>query len=482
MKQLTLSMPLIALFFLGGYIYVSGQSLTYPIVDTDVDDFYDNSSMISAPSSGQSFYGQDASYSGNQPSYTDNGDGTVSDNVTGLMWQQEMGDKITYSAAFSTAGAMTLGGHSDWRVPSIKELYSLILFSGRVLGENAMDMFIDTIYFEQPIGAVSLGEREIDAQTWSSTEYAGLTMVGDETVFGVNFVDGRIKGYPKFSPPASSNGATMYFRMVRGNTSYGINNLSDNNDGTISDSSTGLMWQQNDDGITRDWQDALVYAEGLTLNGYSDWRLPNAKELQSIVDYTRCPDVTNSASIDPLFGATSFNDPDGDPGQYGYYWTGSPHKDGPNPYSTAVYIAFGEAQGEMNNNLMDVHGAGSQRSDPKTGSINNYPQYHGPQGDVRYVFNYVRAVRDLGTATGLNDTDKQDFQIYPNPALGLFKCSSDSPIKEISLFSFDGKRVAYLTPMDKLVEVSVAKLPAGVYSATIITNKSYVVKKVVVVK
>jgi hypothetical protein len=94
-----------------------------------------------------------------------------------------------------------------------------------------------------------------------------------------------------------------------------------NGNGTITDNVTGLMWQQADDGITRDWENSLSYCEGLSLGGHIDWHLPNAKELHSIVDYSRCPDVTSSASIDPLFSCTSFIDPYGNPGQYGYYWT-----------------------------------------------------------------------------------------------------------------------------------------------------------------
>ena len=49
----------------------------------------------------------------------------------------------------------------------------------------------------------------------------------------------------------------------------------------------------------------------------------------------------------------------------------------------------------MNGNLLDVHGAGCQRSDPKSGDINDYPQYFGPQGDVQYVYNFVRGVRNI---------------------------------------------------------------------------------------
>ena len=367
---------------------------TYKIVDTGVETFYSNLTIISKPLESDDFYGQDAHYLGNDPSYTDNADGTITDNVTGLMWEKEMGEKITFEEAFSKAEALDKGGFDDWRVPSIKELYSLILFTGRVQGATAVEFFIDTTYFIQPLGDTNLGEREIDAQTWSSTEYVGLTMKGDETIFGVNFVDGRIKGYPKYDP-RTGLAKKMYFRMVRGNTGYGKNDFIDNGDSTVSDLATGLMWQKADDGIARDWQESLEYAEDLNLGSYDDWRLPNAKELQSIVDYSRSPQTTGTAAIDPVFETSERFDPDGNSGQYPYFWTSTTHLDGMNPYSGAVYIAFGEGQGKMNGMLMDVHGAGCQRSDPKSGNVSDYPQFFGPQGDVRYVYNYVRCVRDI---------------------------------------------------------------------------------------
>ena len=396
---------------------LKSQTITYPIVETRVVEFYNNTAVISQPSAGQPFYGQDATYLGNIPSYTNNGDGTISDNISGLIWQQDMGAKISYTNAFIKADTLTLGGFSDWRVPTLKELYSLILFTGRVNGEIAIKRFIDSVYFNQPLGDTTIGERLIDAQTWSATQYKSTTMNGDSTVFGVNFIDGRIKGYPKYQPGSGNTiPKTMYFRMVRGNSNYGTNNFMDNANGTISDTATGLMWQQADDGIERDWENALSYAENLVLASYSDWRLPNAKELQSIVDYTRCPAVTNSAAIDPLFSTTMISDPDGNSGQYPYFWTSTAHLDGINPYTAAVYIAFGKAQGKMNNVLMDVHGAGAQRSDPKTGNQANYPSYFGPQGDVRYVFNYTRCVRDISSTTSINNPKTgNEFQIYPNP-------------------------------------------------------------------
>ncbi|WP_217447498.1 hypothetical protein [Maribellus comscasis] len=58
---------------------------SYTIVGTNQTTFYDDFDVISTPAVGEPFYGQDASYSSKEPDYTDNGDGTITDNLTGLM-------------------------------------------------------------------------------------------------------------------------------------------------------------------------------------------------------------------------------------------------------------------------------------------------------------------------------------------------------------------------------------------------------------
>ncbi len=369
----------------------------YPVVDTSQTNFYSDTQDISQPNIEETFYGQDASYIINSPSYTNNNDGTVTDNVTGLIWQQTMGHKLSYEEAFIQAKSLSLGGHNDWRVPTIKELYSLIQFTGKVKMTTAIEPFIDVRYFKQPIGDSSKGERQIDAQTWSSTKFVGKTMGKDETIFGVNFVDGRIKGYPLYSP-SDQKPNKMYFRFVRGNSAYGKNSFQQKNNETVVDLATGLMWQKADSLEGMDWQEALQYAENLTLDGYDDWRLPNAKELQSIVDYSRSPDTSNSPSIDPVFETSRIVNEDGRK-DFPYYWTSTTHLDGPMPQASAVYIAFGRALGKMHGRIMDVHGAGSQRSDPKTGNATS----RGPQGDYVRVKNFVRVVRG---GTGQADPDK----------------------------------------------------------------------------
>ena len=75
----------------------------YPVVDTGQLGSYDERGDMVAPKRGDAFYGQDGQYAGAQPSYKDNGDGTVSDLVTGLMWTQDPGEKMTLSEASENA-------------------------------------------------------------------------------------------------------------------------------------------------------------------------------------------------------------------------------------------------------------------------------------------------------------------------------------------------------------------------------------------
>ncbi len=382
------------------------STITYPIVDTGQTVCYNNSAAISAPSSGSDFYGQDAQYNGNQPSYTDNGDGTVTDNVTGLMWQKGLPEgKYSQSVCQTYADTCTLAGYTDWRLPTIQELYSLILFSGKtMMTEDQCIPYIDTDAFDFRFGGTVISdERIIDAQYATSTIYKGTTMGGNVTMFGVNFVDGRIKGYPV--------NKDFEVKVVRGRSDYGTNDFSDNNDGTITDLATGLMWDQAGSSEGMGWKEAFAWTQKKNSEnylGHNDWRLPNAKELQSIVDYERSLSYTNSAAISPLFNVPVIVD-EGGGANYPFYWASTTHCDGPYP-DRGVYVCFGEALGWMqdfsgNYILQDVHGAGAQRSDPKIGDPDDYPYGNGPQGDVIRIYNYVRLVRDAD----LNTTTPVEF-------------------------------------------------------------------------
>ena len=60
--------------------------------------------------------------------------------------------------------------------------------------------------------------------------------------------------------------------------------FTDNGDGTVTDDNTGLMWQQGEGG-QKTWEDAISYCENLSIAVYTDWRLPDKNELNSIIDY-----------------------------------------------------------------------------------------------------------------------------------------------------------------------------------------------------
>jgi PKD repeat protein len=383
----------------------------YVIVDTGQTNCYGTTGTpITCPSPGQTFYGQDSQVAGNQPAYRNNGDGTISDLNTGLMWVQARGAKIAWESARTNATNCTVGGYNDWRMPTIKELYSLIQFTG-ANGQGFTNTvgyipFIDTNYFGFAYGSGIGDERVIDCQDWSATKYVSTTMNSDATVFGVNFADGRIKGYPQYvynSGCACTTNNLLYVRYVRGNPSYEINKLVNNGDGTISDKATRLMWSRNDSGTGLNWTNALAWVQAqnaVNYLGHNDWRLPNAKELQSIVDYTRSPATTASAAISPVFNCTGITNEANVP-DFPFYWASTTLLTGPGK-GDGVYVCFGRAMGYMNSTWVDAHGAGAQRSDSKSGSLSDYAYapygYYSPlapQADAVRLHNYVRLVRDI---------------------------------------------------------------------------------------
>jgi hypothetical protein len=130
----------------------------------------------------------------NPEGYTDNQDGTVSDKVTGLMWQQTISSAtFAQAAAVQYCPTLTLGGHSDWRLPSIIELASLIDFS--VPGTTV-----------NPVGAISGGAfpNTPAASFWSAN--VEIDTLGG-AYFSVNFADG--------STNAQGSGVADYVRCVR---------------------------------------------------------------------------------------------------------------------------------------------------------------------------------------------------------------------------------------------------------------------------
>jgi hypothetical protein len=359
---------------------------SYPIVGTSQTGCWDGTgNKITAPALSAAFYGQDSQFAHTTPVYTKSSDGlTVKDEVTGLTWQKSHDTGTYYWAASQTVAdklnSQKFGGFSDWRLPTIKELYSL-------WNASSGWPYINTAYF-----TITYSSEEDLSHTifWSSDKYTGVMgnvsgeTPGSELAFGVNFGTGHIKSY------SISVGPKHFIRCVRGNLAYGVNLFQNNGNGTISDLATGLMWQQTDNGSGMDWEHALTYAQTQNKTnylGHNDWRLPNTKELQSIVDYTRSPYATNPANVGPainaMFSSTSILN-DGGKADYPYYWTSTSAMSIANStYPSAWYVAFGQAEDGKGEN---IHGAGAVRFDKKTVGTG--------QGEER-VLNYVRLVRTI---------------------------------------------------------------------------------------
>lgn len=317
--------------------------------------------------------GQDGMVLNADAAYRLPGDGTVVDPMTGLTWQRGHNPRLTYPEAERACADLTLGGRDDWRLPTIKELFSISHWQG-VTGQR---FFIDSGVFEleAPGPEVLENDRfaathspEMMGQTWSATAYGGTIMNSRlRHAFFFNFLDGRIK-----AAPMAGRGAALFYRCVRGPV-WGENRFTVHGDGTVSDGLSGLMWQQADDGRRRDWPAALRYCDGLTLGGHDDWRLPNVKELHSLVD-TRWRRPALDTSV------LAQSDPDG------WFWSSTTHGDQPD---FAAYVCFGPCTSVEG---VDVHGAGAQRSDPKTGDPARFGA-RGGQRDATRVLNHARCVR-----------------------------------------------------------------------------------------
>ena len=172
-------------------------SMPAAVPDTGQNACFDTTGQMAPPAVGQAFWGQDAQFTGQAMRFRDNGDGTVTDGVTGLMWQQTPdAERRDQAGCERYAKSLQLAGHGDWRLPTIQELVSIADFMGNM---HSSTPYIDTevFGFQYPNTAQgengTPGQRAIDAQYTTSSYYVGTTMRGDRSVFGFNFANGRVK-------------------------------------------------------------------------------------------------------------------------------------------------------------------------------------------------------------------------------------------------------------------------------------------------
>ena len=208
-------------------------------------------------------FGEDGDHAGRAPAFADNGDGTVTDKVTGLVWEKVDGGEMTWEKARERAAALRLAGKADWRLPSSMELLGL-------MNHDRHGPAIDTAAFPRT-----------EARYWWSRS----PLAGDASRVWLVNAGGGIGAHPKSETTSAGGDRPVHVRCVRGPCSAGDGpRLRDNGDGTVSDLRTGLVWQKLGGAKPLAWEQALSVCEGLVLAGKDDWRLPNIKELRSLSD------------------------------------------------------------------------------------------------------------------------------------------------------------------------------------------------------
>jgi len=192
--------------------------------------------------------------------------GVTLDLLTGLEWQQVDSDVgYTFGDADEYCADLTLNNKSNWRLPSVKELLSIVNLG---------------IY--NPAINESEFPHTDSLNYWTADDPTSLA--GSGVHFKISFYSGSIG--------TSLGTSTNRARCVRSNSkSPFISVFKDNQDGTITDLASGLVWQKQTDGQLRKQQDSIGYCENLALGGKTDWRLPEFKELVSIVDYRELPAI-----------------------------------------------------------------------------------------------------------------------------------------------------------------------------------------------
>ena len=194
--------------------------------------------------------------SGVSEDYHSNSDKTVVDYVTGLMWQDDQIVQRDYDAAVAYCESQTLGGHNDWRLPTIRELANITTH-----GTSHMPSIFES--------------RDVSKNYWSITSFKS----DGNQAWGIDFAN---SGTDSVMQKSGINNV----RCVRGEQRIKEHLTRDDTTNIVFDPNTGLEWQDNMLPSSSNWVEAVSYCRTLSLDG-SNWRLPNYNELYMLLDRTQ---------------------------------------------------------------------------------------------------------------------------------------------------------------------------------------------------
>jgi hypothetical protein len=385
------------------------------------------STMKKLPDTGQNTsytntFGEDNDYSINPQKFSVK-NGIVMDSVTTLNWQQTDGGEMLFDNAKNYCDTLTFGGFTDWRLPHPDEAFSILNF-------QTPSPAIDSKYF-----------TKTGAEYW----WTSALQVNDATKAWVTNAGGGIGNHLKTETISAGGIKKFHTRCVR-ETQISVTitaRFLDNGDGTILDRLTDLTWEKSINQTAVTWEDAILYSEGLTLGGNSDWRLPNVKEIKSLSDENKVqPSVNNT-----MFSGVTITK----------YWSSTSL---PNQSTKAWYL---------DNNF----------------GITTY--------DVKTATHSVWAVRGGNTSPNSNTSEikKSEIHIYPNPFNSHFVIESASDISRIEIYNTAGQLIKSLSSSNQgnktlsqaiLNDETIKNLPTGHYVITLYSPEKIIVSSKIITK
>lgn len=436
-----------------------------------------------------------AGAAGPKTRFSVNGD-CMTDNLTGLMWTKDANrpnktDK--WQDALDFANNLSLCGYTDWRLPNINELESLVDVSKYNIYE--LDCLADA---SKCTPSIPTGHPFVNVQPdgyWSSTTHAKFT---DSAWYIYMFNGGLYKGskwgyfyvWPvrggQTGPVAGSAVAKTGQTKCYDSSGTEIACAGTGQDGDIqagvtwpsprftvgtasgadcvSDALTGLMWTKNvnlPNGY-QTWQQALDYANNLNLCGYTDWRLPNRKELFSLFDYSKyspsLPAGHPFTKINTLFNEQLF------------HWSSTTYAHG----MGLAWFAFVKSDYELVNNTWTLVNYGYENSDlVKSDSSYVWPVRGGLVGPLSNADIVVSpSTKDFGKVNIGDTSPAQTFTISNPGVLDLAVSSINVTGGDSSMFSVAAANCASLAPTvtpgaNCTITVTFAPTSAGAKATTL---------------
>ncbi|HDL15010.1 MAG TPA: DUF1566 domain-containing protein [Euryarchaeota archaeon] len=246
--------------------------------------------------------------------FTDNGDGTITDNLTGLMWLKDgncFGTQTSQGALDAVADFKTNPGkyycqdytatYNDWRLPNVNELESLIHAGKNTYAWLNNQAFANvkssgywTSTYVYGYGAAFIDMEYGNVYYWYGEDV--LPVRGTTTTLPKT---GQTKCY-NYTGLKTNCAGTGQDGEIQAGITWPAPRFTDKGDGTVTDNLTGLMWLKDAGCLGgRQWFDALDRVADFNTDpgkyncvnyhtaSYSDWRLPNRKELFSLIDFSR---------------------------------------------------------------------------------------------------------------------------------------------------------------------------------------------------